>query len=105
MRAYLTFLAAATVWGASPAPDNMASSQPVYNRTINYYTSERLPGWLKLSGEFRTRVEGRTGFNFQSGNDDAYALFRTRANIEVTPVSWLDFYFQGQDARASGLAP
>lgn len=102
MRIFPLFLAAAVMWAASP-PASVQPSQPVYNRTIAAYTSETLPAWLKLSGEFRTRIEGRTGFGFQPGNDDGYALFRTRVNIEVTPAAWLDFYFQGQDARVTGL--
>jgi hypothetical protein len=76
---------------------------PFYDRTLRSVTAERLPSWLTLSGEFRTRVEGRTGFNYQPGNNDAYALFRNRFNLELTPAPWLDFYFQAQDSRAPGL--
>jgi len=76
---------------------------PFYDRTLASFTSERMPSWLKLSGEFRTRVEGRTGFNYQPDNNDAYALFRNRLNVELLPTSWLDFYFQGQDSRVPGL--
>jgi len=65
--------------------------------------NEHLPQWLKLSGEVRTRVEGRTGFNYQPDNNDAYGLFRTRFNVDILPTSWLEFYFQGQDSRAPGL--
>jgi hypothetical protein len=88
-------LLAATAWGQSPTP--------VYDRTIASSTAEALPSWVKLSGEFRTRVEGRTGFGFTPGNNDAYGLFRTRFNVEFLPVSWLEFYFQGQDSRVAGL--
>jgi hypothetical protein len=79
------------------------NAAPVYDRTLQSFTSERLPSWLKLSGEFRTRVEGRTGFNYQPRNNDAYGLFRNRLNLELVPAAWLDFYFQGQDSRAPGL--
>jgi Alginate export len=79
------------------------SDTPIYDRTLASFTSERLPSWLKLSGEFRTRVEGRTGFNYQPDNNDAYGLFRNRLNVELLPTGWLDFYFQGQDSRAPGL--
>lgn len=72
-------------------------------QTLQSLTGERLPTWLKLSGEHRTRVEGRTGFNYQPGNNDAYALVRNRLNVEIAPTRWLDFYFQGQDSRAPGL--
>jgi Alginate export len=76
---------------------------PPYDRTISSLTSERLPSWLKLSGEFRTRVEGRTGFGYQPDNNDAYALIRNRLNVEIAPATWLDFFAQGQDSRAPGL--
>jgi hypothetical protein len=79
------------------------TSRPFFDRPLSSYTSERFPAWLKLSGEFRTRVEGRTGFNYQPDNNDAYALFRNRLNVELLPTSWLDFYFQGQDSRAPGV--
>lgn len=65
--------------------------------------SRRSPVRPKLSGEFRSRFEGRTGFNFQPGNDDAYSLFRVRFNITLLPVSWFEATFQGQDSRVSGI--
>lgn len=64
---------------------------------------EGLPKWLKLSGELRARGEGRTGFNFQEGNDDAYLLTRVRLNVNLVPTPWLDVFFQGQDSRAPGI--
>lgn len=91
---------AAPTPGPAPAP---AGSTPVYDRTLSSYTAERLPQWLRLSGEFRTRAEGRTGFNYQPDNNDAYGLFRTRINVELVPTAWLDFFVQGQDSRAPGL--
>src|SRR5262249_19851120 len=96
MRAFILLLAAASAASAQ-------SDAPIYDRTLASFTSERLPSWLKLSGEFRTRVEGRTGFNYQPDNNDAYGLFRNRLNVELLPTGWLDFYFQGQDSRAPGL--
>jgi Alginate export len=97
MRPLLIPLFCVTAFAAGPA------DTPIYDRTAAFYTAERLPAWLKLSGEFRTRVEGRTGFGYQPGNDDAYGLVRTRINVELLPADWLDFYFQGQDSRAPGL--
>lgn len=64
---------------------------------------EVMPKWLKLSGEFRARGEGRTGFNYQEGNDDAYLLTRVRFNVNLVPVPWLDVFFQGQDSRVTGM--
>src|ERR1700704_1339155 len=98
---YLLFLC--TLGGARAQPPANFTAPPFYNHTVADLSSERLPSWLKLSGEFRTRVEGRTGFNYQPDNNDAYALFRTRLNVELLPTPWLDFYFQGQDSRVPGM--
>ena len=98
MRVSFFLFAAGAAWAQSDF-----SARPVYDRTLASLTSERLPDWLKLSGEFRTRAEGRTGFNYQPGNNDAYALVRNRLNVELLPASWLDFYAQGQDSRAPGV--
>jgi hypothetical protein len=100
---YLVFLlGGAALFAAPPAAQ---PPQPAYDRTLSTYTEAHLPSWLKLSGEFRTRLEGRTGFNFQPENDDAYGLFRTRVNIQLIPTPWMQFYFQGQDSRISGIDP
>jgi hypothetical protein len=63
----------------------------------------QLPGWLKLSGEVRFRYESRLGLGFEEGNDDGYGLVRTRLNIDIQPNRWLQFFVQGQDARAPGI--
>jgi hypothetical protein len=99
MRFSILLLIAGAAWAQSAD----FSARPIYDRTLASFTSERLPDWLKLSGEFRTRVEGRTGFNYQPDNNDAYALVRNRLNVELLPASWLDFYAQGQDSRAPGV--
>ena len=61
--------------------------------------NKQLPRWLRLSGEFRTRLEGFTSGGFRAGNDDDYLLTRLRINMHIQPASWLKFEFQGQDAR------
>ena len=101
MRISLLFLSLGAAWAQSTD----FTARPIYDRTLDSFTSERLPGWLKLSGEFRTRFEGRTGFNYQPDNNDAYVLFRNRLNVELRAASWLDFFAQGQDSRAPGLDP
>jgi hypothetical protein len=85
------------------AAANAADPLPFWDRPVSSFTVERIPKWLLFSGEFRTRVEGRTGFGYQPDNNDAYALFRTRVNLEIAPAKWLDFFAQGQDSRAPGL--
>lgn len=98
--AFALLFAATALYAADGAGDGAPSS--VYDATIATFTNEVLPPWLKLSGEFRTRVEGRTGFSFQPNNNDAYGLFRTRLNLELIPVPWLDIFGQAQDAHAIG---
>jgi hypothetical protein len=95
-------MAAAVLRAGDPAAGAGAPSTPAYDATIATYSSEVLPNWLKLSGEFRARVEGRTGYSFVPNNNDAYGLFRTRINVELIPLPWLDVFAQVQDAHALG---
>jgi hypothetical protein len=62
-----------------------------------------LPKWFQLGGEWRVRAEGRTGFGFTEGNDDAYFLHRIRVNMKLKPVSWFEANFQGNDSRVAGI--
>ncbi len=102
MKQFVPFLLLATVVAAEPPP-----AEPVqpWDYTLAKMSAERIPRWLKLSGEFRSRFEGRTGFNYEPDNDDYYALFRVRLNINIVPTSWLAVSFEGQDARVSGINP
>lgn len=99
MRTLTFFLTLASLQAADPGP------VAPWDFTLASATKERIPSWLKLSGEFRTRFEGRTGFNFVPGNDDMYGLYRIRVNVNLIPTQWLEIGFQGQDARISGIAP
>lgn len=65
--------------------------------------NQRLPAWLRFSGEFRDRAEGRTSFSFLPGSGDGYDLTRLRLNMSVTPRKWLRFFVQAQDAQAPGI--
>ena len=58
-----------------------------------------LPKWLRVSAEYRARVEGFTGGGFKPNNEDTYLLSRVRINMFLLPTSWLKFGFQGQDAH------
>src|SRR5690348_7275218 len=58
--------ASATV-AAGPQPATQAaepSSDPDGGWTPADYINSRLPQWLRLTGEFRNRVEGRTSYAF-----------------------------------------
>ncbi len=78
-----------------------SGSEPRY--TLRHGIGDNLPGWLSLSGEFRVRAEGRNALGYLQGSDDGYALVRTRLDIGIQPVSWLEIGFQGQDSRAPGI--
>jgi hypothetical protein len=67
--------------------------------------NRQLPKWMRFSGEFRDRAEGRTSFNFVPDSGDGYDLTRFRLNLELTPKKWLRFFVQGQDAQAAGIDP
>ncbi|HEV2424386.1 MAG TPA: alginate export family protein [Terriglobia bacterium] len=64
-----------------------------------------LPHWLKLSGEFRNREEGRTGIGFKPGNSDAYGLTRLRIGLDVTLNSWFHGFVQARDSEVLGANP
>ena len=62
----------------------------------------------KLSLEFRTRYEVRTGAGFGRELDRENPLFRTRVGAEYRPARWLRLSGMAQDSRAplyGGLAP
>ena len=64
--------------------------------------NRELPSWIRLSGEYRLRVEDPHGIRFQPGASDFYALNRLRLNLQLTPAKNVKFFFQGQDARIVG---
>ncbi|MBI1357474.1 MAG: hypothetical protein GC160_24295 [Acidobacteria bacterium] len=107
----LLLLASAGVWTiglraadpADPQPASAATSAFLLERPATAALGDDLPGWFTLSGEIRFRYEDRRGLGFQRGADDGYGLARTRVNIGLKPTSWLEFSFQGQDARAPGI--
>ena len=65
--------------------------------------NRRLPRWLRLGGQIRTRGEGRTAFGFVEGNNDAYGLTRFRLNVDIKPTSWMQMLVQGQDSQVHGI--
>ncbi len=64
--------------------------------------NRHLPNWLRISGEYRARLEGFTGGGFKRDNDDLYFLSRFRLNLKIQPARWLRFVVQGQDAHVFG---
>ena len=80
---------------------NPAPAEPRF--TLRRGIGDDMPDWLSLGGEFRVRVEGRSGLGFSADRNDDYSLWRVRLDIGIQPVGWLKFGFQGQDARAPGI--
>jgi hypothetical protein len=79
------------------------SAPPANVPSILEPLNSRLPKWLRFSGEFRDRAEGRTAFDFVPDSGDGYDLTRFRLNLEFTPKKWLRFFVQSQDAQAPGI--
>ena len=64
-----------------------------------------LPHWLRISGEFRDREEGRTGYGFAPGKDDAYGLTRVHLGLDFIPNSWFHAFVQARDSEVVGANP
>lgn len=77
----------------SPTPASDDSS-------VSDELNQRLPRWLRFSGEERLRWEGFQGGGFKPRSTDYYLLTRVRAGVMLLPASWLKLRFETQDARA-----
>lgn len=66
-------------------------------------TESRLPSWMTLDGELRSRTEDQTAINYLPGEDKFYELERVRGGLEIRPTSWLLVYMQIHDLHALGL--
>lgn len=82
-----------------------AAKQDETPGTLQSGLGDELPSWLSLSGEFRFRFENRQGLGYSEDSDDGYGLTRTRLEVGIRPVSWLNFGIQAQDSRAPGIRP
>jgi hypothetical protein len=78
--------------------DAAAQSTAAPDGTVTGHANSQLPSWLHLDGEERARMEALGGVGFAPAGN-AYLLHRLRLNLEVKPLSWLKFTFQGQDSR------
>ncbi|MFN7992363.1 MAG: alginate export family protein [Bryobacteraceae bacterium] len=67
--------------------------------------NDKLPSWLRFSGELRERFEGYTGGGFKPDSTNDYVLQRIRLGVQIRPVNWLRFVIQMQDARVFGMTP
>ena len=75
---------------------------------LNRFLAEETGKRFKLTFEFRTRLEARTGNNFGRAPDLENPLFRTRIGAQWDATDWLRISAMGQDSRAplyGGPAP
>jgi hypothetical protein len=68
-------------------------------KELNQFLAKETAGRFKLTFEFRTRLETRTGNNFGLSPDLENPLFRTRVGAEWDATDWLRVSAMGQDAR------
>ncbi|HLY63040.1 MAG TPA: alginate export family protein [Terriglobia bacterium] len=90
---------------ASAGCDNAGSESEDPVNAPAAYLNARLPHWLRFSGEFRNREEGRTAYGFTPGKDDVYGLTRLRLGFEIIPNSWFHAFVQARDAEVIGANP
>ncbi|HXJ95177.1 MAG TPA: alginate export family protein [Terriglobia bacterium] len=94
--------------GAPPQVSGRSATPPIdadAGWTFASYINSWLPSWLHLSGEFRNREEGRTGYGFTPGNDYATGLFRVRLGLDITPTNWFHAFVEARDAQFVGSTP
>jgi hypothetical protein len=66
-------------------------------------TKDKLPSWMTLDGELRSRTEDQTAINLLPGQGKFYELERIRGGMRIRPTSWLSTYVQFHDLHALGL--
>ena len=59
---------------------------------------EMLPPWLRLGGEYRSRLESADGMKY-TRTRDLYLLSRLRLDLAIQPIDWLTLFMEGQDSR------
>ena len=72
------------------------SSKPPLPNRLNTV----MPGWLRVRGEFRERVEGFDNSGFNDARDDLYYLSRFRFNVATTS-KYVNTTIQLHDARVA----
>jgi hypothetical protein len=74
-------------------------SGPAAAQSIAGEVNAGLPDWLQFGGLFRTRFEGFLHRGFTRGEDDVHLINRLRIDLRLRATPWLQFIFEGQDAR------
>jgi hypothetical protein len=84
-----------------PSSSPQPNPTPTPPQTPSDELNSHLPFWLRFSGQVRFRGAGAIDESFGS-EDASYLLTRLRLNMQLIPTSWINFYFQGQDAHIIG---
>jgi hypothetical protein len=82
--------------GAAPDPPT-ADGRPEWLFPVAKL-NESLPGWLRIGGQYRNRLEGPTGIGY-TRTRDFYLLDRLRVHVTIQPKEWLRFHGEVQDSR------
>lgn len=85
------------ILGQEPKPDDPGLEQSIPGQA---QADRKLPAWLKLGFELRGRADSYNEFDRQT--TDTLYLNRLHLSLEVRPFTWLQLYFQAQDARVFG---
>jgi hypothetical protein len=67
--------------------------------------NEKLPAWLRFSGELRERFSDYSGSGFKPNSTNDYDEQRIRLGIRIQPTNWVRFYVALQDVRVFGITP
>ena len=87
---------------AAPAFDQY-KDYPQLRGQLQPLTEGKLPSWMTLGGDIRSRTEDQTAINLLPGEDKFYELERVRGGMELRPASWMTAYVQFHDLHALGL--
>jgi Alginate export len=96
----MTRFSAAVLAAAGFAALAAAQSRWDPGKTAAQSISEQTGGRLKMRGEFRSRLEARTGVGFGRDPEIENPLFRTRVGMEFQAAPWLKLVGLTQDCRA-----
>ncbi len=60
--------------------------------------NQTLPRWLRLGGEYRSRLDSEDGIGYTT-TTDSYLLSRFRFDVAIRPAKWVSFFGETQDSR------
>lgn len=82
------------IWAKGPV-------EPSLSEQLN----EKLPYWLRFSGELRERFTDYSGASYKPNSTNDYEEQRIRLGMTIAPTKWASFVAEFQDARVFGVTP